>query len=1063
MKEIFRRKYFISLSYMLIAVVGIAAWMNIPVEMAPDLRLPSITVSYQWGTTSPEVIEQEVTRRVESAATRLRNVEQIRSVTREGRSSVTITFEKKAPVEYRILEMQEYLYGLRDELPSSVLRPQITRSIPQELQEQETFMAYSISGDRSKRELYRMAMQQIRLPLLGYDGLADIEVQGAEDPALTVRFNSTMMERHGIDSNMVLQQIRENLNWRSGGFVESGGNRLSLLVPPQFDSVEDIRAMKIRIPNSRRQVELHELALVQIEDYPVRSLKRLNGQPALTMIFIRESGSDAIRLAETLRSEIEKIAETMPPDITLQLERDSTEELREQFADLQYQSIFSLLAVFTILLIFIRRFRAPFVILGSILFSLMMSVAILFFIDYTLNVLTLAGLTVALGMIIDNAVVVFEQLNPRLPASREGRLEHIRKELPYTLVPVFGSTLTTVGIFIPLFFAMEELQLFLVPLAVALTLTLVSSVIVALSWIPYSLIWLVPSAAGGKQRKLKQKMSRLLNRMLTRVFYLRHRVRWLLYFGLIALFGIPLFAIDEPDWEETRWPEFTQAYFDNRGEIDPWIGGITYKFFNETYFGTPWGRAQQERIFINIRTPQGTPLEEIDEMARNFETIAAPYAEAFDYFEAEISEYTGARLQFYIKNEYLFRSEPYQFYAEAIYLAARTGNSGISVSGLGDGFSTGFGGGISGQRVTLRGFSYDELLMLAEDIAARLKRNPRVREVDIHGAGWMRTDMFQYVLELDDQRLALKNLDRRAVLDAIQLDANPTNIRGTVNLGEDRMYLIGQNQLQTRYEEEFLQRARTSGNLMFTIDEIAELYREQTLPQIIREDQSYQRTLTVDFLGPHRLATNYIESVLDEVPVPVGASIRFGGGFFTWGQTDQLDNYFLLLLLTVLSVWMIVSALLENWRDPLVVILAIPLSLIGVMAGAMYHDINFDQGAIAGTLLAVGVVVNNSILLIHEKQRCRSLGIHGLRSWVRVYRNKMRAVMITSLTTMGGLLPLIIIGGNEFWNDLATVVIWGLGTSLVLILILMGVWDPPALSASPRHNRSGKLQRTESG
>ncbi len=1041
MHEIFRRKYFISLSYMLIAVVGIVAWMNIPMEMAPDLRLPSVTVNYSWGSTSPEVMEQEITRRVESVATRLRNVERIRSVSNEGRSSVTITFEKDTPVEYRILELQEYLHGLRDDFPPQVRQPVINRSIPQELQEQETFMAYSISGDRTSRELYQFATHQIRLQLLGLEGLSDIEIQGAEDPALVIRFNTLLLEKYGFNSSQLLNQVRERLEWRSSGFVEDSNGRYSLLIPPQFESVEAIRQMKIIIPNSNRQLTLGDIAEVAIEDYPVKRLKRLNGKPALTIFFMRESGSDAMSLAETVRREMAAIQAAMPADITLQLERDSTEDLRAQFGNLQYQSAFSLLFVFVILLLFIRRFRAPFVILGSILFSLLMSLSILFFMNYTLNVLTLAGLTVALGMIIDNAVVVFEQLNPKLPPDREKRIEHVKKELPFTFVPVFGSTLTTVGIFIPLFFAMEELQLFLVPLAVALTLTLVSSVLIALSWIPYSLIWLVPSTIKKEERALKKKLSRKLNSVLMRLFYWRRKLRWAFYIGLIALFGLPIFAIDEPDWEDSRWPEFTRTYFDNRSDIDPLIGGLIYKFFNETYFGTPWGGQQQERIFVNIRTPQGTPMEEINKMARNFELLALPYMEAFDYFEVDVSEFFGARLQFYIKDEYLFRPEPYQYYAEAIYLAARTGNSGISVSGLGDGFSTGFGGGMSGQRVTLRGFSYDELLLLAEDIAARMKRNPRVQEVDIHSTGWMRNDMFQYILSLDDDRLAMKGLDRRAVLDAIQLDVNPENIRGQVELDGERFYLIGSNQAQTGYEEEFVHRARKSGEQLFTVNDVANLTREPTMPQIIREDQSYQRIVAIDFLGPPRLASNYIESVLDEVPVPVGASIQFGGGFFSWGQSDQLDNYLLLLFLTILSVWMIVSALLESWRDPLVVILAIPLSLIGVMAGALWHDINFDQGAIAGTLLAVGVVVNNSILLIHEKQRCRGLGIHGLRSWVQVYRNKMRTVMITSLTTMGGLLPLILFGTNDFWTDLAIVVIWGLGTSLTLILILMGIWE----------------------
>jgi len=1041
MTEIFRRRYFISLSYLLVALVGFVAWMNIPLEMAPDLRLPSVTVHFNWGSTSPEVMEKEITRQVEQAATRLRNIEKIRSVSQEGRSQVTITFEKEAPVEYRILELQEYLFAMQENLPPDINPPQINRSIPQELQEQETFMAYSISAERPTRELLRFAQQNIRLNLLGIEGLADIEISGADDPALVVKFNTTLVEKLGLDTRRILVNLRQQLDWRSSGFSETGGNRYSMLIPPQFETAEEVGKMKIDIPNSSRVVSLHEIADVAIEDYPVKSIKRLNGKPALSMTFIRESGSDAMRLAETVRTEMTNIASALPADITLQLERDSTEELREQFTDLQYQSMASLLLVFIILLLFIRRFRAPFVILGSIVLSLLLSLGILFFMNYTLNVITLAGLTVALGMIIDNAVVVFEQLNPGLPADHEKRLDHIKKELPYTFVPVMGSTLTTVGIFVPLFFAMEELQMFLVPLAVALTSTLVSSVIIALSWIPYSLVWLVSPREPGKGESVKRKISRFLNRIMIRTFYWRHKVRWLLYLGLIALMGIPLFAIGEPDWEETSWPEFTKIYFENRSSIDPVIGGLSYKFFNETYFGTPWGRRSGERIFINIRTPQGTPITEIDKMAKNFEEIARPYSEAFKYYETNISEYSGARLQFHIKDEYLYKPDPYIYYGEAMFLAARTGNSGISVSGLGDGFSTGFGSYSSGQRISLRGFSYDELLELAEDISWRMKRNPRVKDVDIHSIGYGRNDLFQYVLDLDDERIMEKDLNRRAILDAIQLDVNPVNTFGRVEMDGERYYLVGQNQLQSRYENDILDRVRKSENISFTLDEIAELKREKTLSQIIREDQSYQRTVTVDFLGPPRLARSYIESVLDEVPVPVGASIEFGSGFFSWGEEGKVQNYLLLLLMTILSVWMIVSALLENWRDPLVVILAVPLSLVGVMAGALYHDLAFDQGAIAGTLLAVGVVVNNSILLIHEKQRTRALGIHSLRSWVMVYRNKMRAVMITSLTTMGGLLPMILIGTSEFWNDMATVVLWGLGISLTLLLILMGIWE----------------------
>lgn len=1050
LSKLFHRRYLISLSYLLVVIIGIVAWQNISLEMSPDLSLPSITVSYHWGSTSPEVMEQEVTRKVEQAANRLRDVQRIESISQEGQSTVTITFNRQAPVEYRKVELQEYLFSLQVSLPANVRHPSISRRVPEELQDMQTFVVYSLSGERPVRQLLEYARRNIRLSLLGLEGIAEIEVNGARDPALTVEFDTDLLERYDINPQQVLGSIRNNLEWRSSGYVASSGRRISMLVEPQFRDLAPIRRLPLQIPGSQRMIRLEDIATVAIQDYPAKTLKRINGSPALSINFVKESGADAIGLAEQIRAEVDRITQVLPADMTIQLEQDATEELRAQFGNLQYQAAISLLVVFIVLLLFIRRLRAPFVILGSILFSLLMSVAILYFIGYTLNIITLAGLTVSLGMIIDNAVVVFEQVNPGLPAGRDGRIRHVQQHLPRALVPVLGSTFTTVGIFIPLFFAMEELQLFLVPLAVALSLTLLSSVVIALSWIPYALIWLVPDSPGEQATSLDHSRTSLfpyLRRFFLVLFHWRHKLRWLFYVGLIAAIGIPLFAVEEPDWEEeTAWPEFTRVYFNNRNDIDPWIGGLTYQFFNDTYFGSPWGRGdQQQRIYVNIETPQGTPMEEIDKMARNFEKIVQPYEQAFSFYETQISEYSGARLVFYIKDEYLTQPDPYIFYAEAMFLAARTGNSAISVSGLGDGISTGFGTSSSSHRITLTGYSYDELLRLAENLRGRLQQNRRVEEVDIHGTGWFsRDDLYQYFLQLSDQQLALHGLDRQEVLSAISLDVNPTNTFGKVELSGQQMYLIGRNRNQQNTSRQLMQEKRVteSNSTTFALAEVASLGRQKSQSMIRRENQSYRRTVNVDFLGPYQLGRDYIEGVLEQTPVPVGSKIEFGsGGLFSYGQDQSTRNTLLLLALTILSVWMIVSALLESWADPLVVILAVPLSLLGVMMGALYHDLAFDRGAIAGTILCVGVVVNNSILLMHEKQWCRSKGIHGLRSWLYVYKNKMRAVLITTLTTIGGLIPLIIIGGSDFWQTLATVVVWGLGTSTLLILLLMGIWE----------------------
>src|SRR5699024_4711791 len=433
----------------------------------------------------------------------------------------------------------------------------------------------------------------------------------------------------------------------------------------------------------------------------------------------------------------------------------------------------------------------------------------------------------------------------------ERRVAHVTTQLPRALVPVLGSTLTTVGIFIPLFFALQELQLFLVPLAVALSFTLISSVFIALSWIPYALIWLVPEREQqvSTWSRINSGLFAQGRRYLLGFFSWRHKLRWLFYGALLAAIGLPLFAIETPDWEAgTAWPEFTQVYFDHRDAVDPWIGGLTYHFFSDTYFGSPWGGGdRQQRIYVTIRTPQGTPIEEIDKMARNYEKIARPYGEAFSFYETTVSEYSGARLVFYIKDEYLRRPEPYMFYGEAMFLAARTGNSAISVSGLGEGISTGLGGSSSSHRISLTGYSYEGLLTMAKDLRRRLKQNRRVQGVDIHGTGsWRsREDLYQYYLQLEDKALARHGLSREEVLAAISLDVNPTNTFGQVELAGRQLYLIGKNKNRQHTAAQLMDEKRiaASDSSIFALAAVATLGREKSQSVIRREDQSYQRVV----------------------------------------------------------------------------------------------------------------------------------------------------------------------------------------------------------------------------
>ncbi|MFA5667846.1 MAG: efflux RND transporter permease subunit [Balneolaceae bacterium] len=1039
MEELFRRKYLISFFYLMVCIVGYSAWKGIPVENAPELNLPSITISYYWGSTAPEVVEKEITRKVESAANRLRDVSKINSITEEGRSSVSVQFTKNAPVEFRALEIREYLHSLEQTLPANVNPAQITRQVPEEIQDQQTFMVYSLSGNLPARELLEYAQQTIKTKLLGLEGLTDVRLQGVESPALFIEFDRDKLEKFELSGRQILAQVRTKLNWRSSGIIDAGSARISMIIPPDFENTADISSMRIEIPGSLKQLYLSDIAHVYVGDYPSKSIRRINGSPALTIDMVKESGADAMSLAKTVIEVMKEVENNLPSEMDLRLQVDSTEKLREQFDQLGNQAMFSALLVFLVMLLFIRKIRAPFVIIGSVVFSVLMSITVLYMSNYTLNVITLAGLTIALGMLIDNAVVVFEQVNPGLPVTKEERIAHIKNELPKSVVPVLGSTFTTVGIFIPLLFALDELRIFLMPLAVALTITLVSSVIIAFTWIPYALIWLTPALQRTKVRSKKSLSSRLQRPLLLLLIW-RNRLRWIFILVLIATIGIPLFLIKTPEWnDETKWPEFTKIYFDNRNEIDPWIGGVSYRFKKDTYFGSPWRGSSDETVNVYIRTPQGTPLSEIDKIVKNYEAIAKPYAHSFNYYEARLSEYFGATLTFSINSDYLYSPAPYYFLGEAMYLAARTGNVATSVSGFGDGISTGFGGSSSSYTIRLTGYSYDELYDLAREIERRLSKSRRVREIDINSSSYYsRDDFYQYELELNEEELLAKGLNRREVLSALAIDINPVNSFGRVEFEGQEMFLIGRSEAQNSYEEDLMNKVRTSSASSFNLSSIGRINKRKALTQIRRTDQSYERNVTLNYLGNYRMGNEYVEGVLKEVPVPVGAKIDFGRRFFSSGNDKNTANLILVALLSILSVWMIVSALLESWTGPLFVLLTIPFSLVGIMIGTLVNSISFDKGAIAGALLCIGIVVNNAILLIHHRDMEKKRGVKGLRCWFNVFKSKMRTVLITTTTTVVGLLPMIYYGTDDFWQGLAVVVCWGLLFSTGLLFLLAG-------------------------
>jgi multidrug efflux pump subunit AcrB len=1052
----------------MLVIIGTVFFTKIPVELTPDVSLPSITVNYFMGRTSPVVMEQEVTRKVESAANQLRNVENITSRTEEGHSSVTISFSRSDVVDFRMVELSELLSALRDDLPASVQQRPIQKSIPDNLEENRTFLSLSVTGEQSRSNLSEFARKELQIPINGMNGVGDVTISGVREPVLAITFDESMLRRYQVSVSEIQSRIISRFKWNPAGIIRSSGNEWSLVIPPAFTSPAEIEQFPISVADDVT-VPLCALASVSVRDYPVKSLRRVNGNPSITLTVTKEIGADALLLSDQIYAFLNQVrAET--ENITIRVDIDNTKELREQLADLENQSRFSLVFVFLVLLIFIREWKAPLTILGSIVLSLLLSVSVLYLLDYTLNMFTLAALTISIGMLVDNAIVVYEHLHKNLPESHSDRLNHVVSGLPHVVVPVLGNTLTTIGIFIPLLFTIRSLLYFLEPLGVALTITLLASVVVSLTWIPYVLIWLAPASKSGTKSALLQKWrsfspSKILKKNLRRSvliwFYWRQKLRWVILAILLLGFGLPLYLIPhhEPNPSMTQsadqekdsfslknlWFSVRSEYEQIRDDIEPWLGGISYQFYTGTYFGEGFSRDFEERdLTVYIRTPVGSPLEEIDKIVKRFEAIATPYSDELDYIEARVSEYFGGSVVYRFKEGADMRPAPYMLKSEASYLAARTGNTGISVYGFGEGFSTSLHFGVSYNfRVQMSGYSSDQLRELSLELKRRLQKNSRIRSVDINLSNFFRRgDMYRYVIRLNDAELARRGLTRRAVVQELQPEINTENLLGRIEFQGEPMFVMTQIvQPQQKATSDLMSRPRQINGQNLNLNEIASLQKERINARIDKNNQEYTRTIGIEYLGAHRFGKELIEEVISEFPVPPGVRLEIPQGFRFGDEEDKTFALWALLLAAPLIIWLITASLLESWRDARVILAIIPLSLTGLMGITLFEDLAFGQAGWSAALLLAGIAVNNGILLLHRKKDYELSGINGVRKWWYVYKDSSRAVLLTTLTTIAGLLPMLLWRSNEFWYTLAQFIIWGLVASTLLILLFMGSWE----------------------
>jgi HAE1 family hydrophobic/amphiphilic exporter-1 len=1027
-----RRPVAVTMAYFGIALLGVAAWRNIPIELLPDTDLPQLSVQATWRGASPEVMEAFVTSPIEAVIQQVRGVEKITSTSYDqygaALAQIQVEFERETDMDFARLDLSERLTVLEDELPPGVEPPQVTPYVPDEFRDRTTpFLRYEVTGPYTQEALRAHVDDRVVPELLLIQGVATVVVRGGRDRVLQIELDERKINSLGLSSWMVAQRINELEYVAEAGAVEMDGLLRTVAIRHNTKSAEEIRRTPL-LTNQGRIVRVEDVALVHDTYEEPTSYNRINAQPAISFQVYKEVGVNTVDVAERVKQRLDEIEDIHPQGVQLMLDQDESKDIKQQLQDLRLRALIAAGVIFVVLLVFLRSFRSAGIVFMTIAFSILIALNLIYFGGFTLNVLTLMGLAMGFGLIVDNAIVVLENIYRKRQRGEEPGVaaEHGAREV---VLPILAATLTTVIVFIPFVYLQGELRIFYVPLAIVVGMSLLASLFVAFSFIP-ALASKVLAGVGvrGIGARSSPPVSSVVPSSGSAAvgrppIYVR-------FYAAILAFTLRL-------TKRRRWPLLPAATVG----MAVIVFGMSYYVFDKyVQRGVVWGRwgGDDTYIQIYIQLPRGSELERVDELTQFFENKLRmmPEIERFTAFVRP--EYAAVRVTFPDSLETTM--VPVAIKEQMLAYSYLFGGAEVRVYGYGPSFYGG-GGGAPNYTIKVLGYSYEKVREIAQDLGRRLERFSRVRDVDVNSEGYFvatRDKVIEFALAIDRQRLGLHGITVQDVVYQVAAAVPGQGQSSQIRIdGEEVRFevkLEDYEEFDVLQLEELLIANGTGEGVR--LGDVATLIERQVLNRVVREDQQYRRNVSYEFRGPAKLGDRIQEAVMNATAVPHGYKLE-GRDEWRWDWEEEKQIWGVLAVALVL-VFMVTAALFESLRQPLCVLLTVPMALIGVFLMFFYTEASFTREAYIGVIMMGGIVVNNAILLVdHVNQLRRREGLALQEATLRGTLERVRPILMTSTTTIFGLLPLVLFSeyaDANIWNALGFALIGGLASSTILVL-----------------------------
>jgi len=999
-----KRPVFTTMLVMLLVVFGLGAYPGLGIDLNPDVDFPLVMVSVSFAGTSPEEMESLVTKPIEDAVSSLSGIKNLSSVTREGSSQITIEFEFGTDPKLAANEVREKVSVARKRLPDQADEPVIQRFD----MGAQAIVYYSLSSDsRSPGDIRKLATDIVKDELQRVDGVADVTVSGGSEREIRVAVDSKKLAAYNISMTQILDAVNsQNLN-APGGRVSDKGTELTVRTIGKYKNVTDIE--NVIVANKEGLlIRLSDVAVVADTWAEERMLARANGQPSVLIAVQKQSGTNTVAIADKVKTTMANVQVLLPPDVKVAITRDSSQYIRSSVNDVMESMIFGGLLAVAITFLFLQNTRAT--VIGAI--AIPTSVVATFFLlkmmNFTLNNMSLMGLSLAVGILIDDAIVVIENIYRHMELGKTP-MEAARDGTSEISLAVMATTLSILAVFVPVGSMNGIVGQFFKQFGLTVAFAVAFSLFVALTLTPMlSAYWLKAghgqaAAPTGKKGWLRLLLDRFEAGFQEFQEFYRRVLTWALSHPkkLVAIAVLSLFA---------------------NGLLLPFLGSE----FQPTY--------DSGEFNITMNAPAGTSLEKMRELVKPVEAQVLAIQERESSYLIIGSGGQAGKATMGVKlvpsGE---RSRSMDKIMDELRLHFRDiGRLKVTVTN-----NQGMGRGDSRPvQIALRGPELDKLNQMAQQLVEKIRQIPGTTDVDVSAE----QSSPEIQVAVDAVRVSDAGLDTTTVATTIQMAFLGATTRNEFN-PSDKDY-----QIRVQLEEQGRSSLDDVANLLIAsktgnfvrLGDIANVTLSSGPTQIDRESRQRQVIVYANVVGVSAGdITTKVKELMPGMNLPLGYSYKFVG------QAQTMQDSFMeigkALLLAVVLIYMVLAAQFESFIHPFTIMLSLPFSLTGAILGLLIAGQTMNIISLIGVIMLMGLVTKNAILLVDYANQLRQQGMPIINALIEAGVVRLRPILMTTAAMIFGMMPIALgIGsGAEMRQSMGVVLIGGLITSTMLTLVVV--------------------------